>query len=250
MDFEKCKSKLIEKDSMILYIEYASNGSKIKKGGQNMVIGNKLKNARNEKGITQEQAAELLGVTRQSISNWENNRSYPDIISVIKMSDIYSVSLDHLLKEESSMKQTYHEFLEESTNTVAAKRNLGKIILLSTYFIIWVVAMIVFWNTDGPATKELDIIFRWILLPLLLFVSTVTVARHNYWGKGNWFCVLGAAITFLTVPYTEFAEELGVVTFSFRFPNFGYMMIGIIVSLCGIGIGELLRRKTTSKEKL
>ena len=111
MDFGKCKSKLIEKDSMILYIEYASNGSKIKKGGQNMVIGNKLKNARNEKGITQEQAAELLGVTRQSISNWENNRSYPDIISVIKMSDIYSVSLDHLLKEEKSMNQTYQEFL-------------------------------------------------------------------------------------------------------------------------------------------
>ena len=46
-----------------------------------MEIGSKLKNARNEKGITQEQAAELLGVSRQTISNWENNKSYPDIIS-------------------------------------------------------------------------------------------------------------------------------------------------------------------------
>lgn len=52
-----------------------------------MEIGSKLKNARNEKGITQEQAAELLGVSRQTISNWENNKSYPDIVSVIKMSD-------------------------------------------------------------------------------------------------------------------------------------------------------------------
>lgn len=72
-----------------------------------MEIGSKLKNARNEKGITQEQVAELLGVSRQTISNWENNKSYPDIISVIKMSDIYFISLDHLLKEEKSMKQTY-----------------------------------------------------------------------------------------------------------------------------------------------
>ena len=87
-----------------------------------MEIGSKLKNARNEKGITQEQAAELLDVSRQTISNWENNKSYPDIISVIKMSDIYSVSLDHLLKEEKSMNQTYHEFLEESTNMGKAQR--------------------------------------------------------------------------------------------------------------------------------
>lgn len=53
-----------------------------------MEIGSKLKNARNENGLTQEQAAELLGVSRQTISNWENNKSYPDIISVIKMSDL------------------------------------------------------------------------------------------------------------------------------------------------------------------
>ena len=215
-----------------------------------MEIGSKLKNARNEKGITQEQAAELLGVSRQTISNWENNKSYPDIISVIKMSDIYSVSLDHLLKEEKSMKQTYQEFLEESTNTVKAKRNLGMIILLSTYFIVWVVAMIVFWNNREPITSELDIIFRWILLPLLLLVSTLTVAKNNYWGKGNWFCVIGAAITFLTVPYTKFVEEMGTATFTFRFPNRMYMVVGIIVSICGIGIGTLWKKKISSKEKL
>ena len=67
--------------------------AKIKCGGMDMEIGIKLKKARNEKGITQEQAAEALGVSRQTISNWENNKSYPDIISVIKMSDIYSVAL-------------------------------------------------------------------------------------------------------------------------------------------------------------
>ena len=111
-----------------------------------MEIGSKLKNARNEKGITQEQAAELLGVSRQTISNWENNKSYPDIVSVIKMSDSYSVSLDHLLKEEKSMKQTYQEFLEESTNTVRAKNNLSKSILLATYFAVWIIAMVVFFT--------------------------------------------------------------------------------------------------------
>lgn len=63
-----------------------------------MEIGTIIRNARNEASLTQEQAAESLGVSRQTISNWENNKSYPDIISVIKMSDLYSVSLDCLLK--------------------------------------------------------------------------------------------------------------------------------------------------------
>ena len=77
-------------------------------------IGSKIKSARLEKKLTQEQVAELLGVSRQTISNWENEKSYPDIISVIKMSDCYEVSLDYLLKGEQTMK-TYYEYLEEST---------------------------------------------------------------------------------------------------------------------------------------
>lgn len=43
-----------------------------------------------------------LGVNRQTISNRENNRTYPDIVSVIRMSDLCSVSLDRLLKEEAN----------------------------------------------------------------------------------------------------------------------------------------------------
>ena len=208
-----------------------------------MEIGSKLKNARNGKGITQEQAAELLGVSRQTISNWENNKSYPDIISVIKMSDIYSVSLDHLLKEEQTMNQTYQDFLEESTNTVKAKTHLGKIILLSTYFIVWVATMIVFWQTKGTMTSGVTIALKCIVLPFLLLVATVTVAKNDYWGKGNWFCVVGAAITFLTIPYVVFAEEMGTATFTFRLPNFMYMVVGIIVSICGIGIGTFWRKR-------
>lgn len=63
--------------------------------------------------------------------------------------------------------------------------------------------------------------------------------------KGNWFCVVAAAITFLTIPHTEFVSEMGtdVATFTFRFPNFSYMLVGIIVSVLGIVIGTILNRK-------
>ncbi len=215
-----------------------------------MEIGSKLKNARNEKGMTQEHAAELLGVSRQTISNWENNKSCPDIISVIKMSDFYSVSLDHLLKEDNTMNQTYQEFLEESTNTVKAKKNLSKIVILSTYFVVWIIAMILCWNVTGVTTKGLDIILRRILLPALLFFVTVTVARNDYFGKGKWLCVAGAAITFLTVPYTQFlfTQETETATFTFKFPNISYMAAGILISFCGLGIGILWNKFLAKKQ--
>lgn len=48
--------------------------------------------------MTQENVAEKINVSRQTISNWENEKSYPDIISVIELSNLYSISLDDLLK--------------------------------------------------------------------------------------------------------------------------------------------------------
>ena len=97
-----------------------------------MEIGKKLKNARIEAGLTQEKAAEKIDVSRQTISNWENEKSYPDIISVIKMSECYDVSLDYLLKGEQKMK-SYYDYLEESTNVVKSNANRNKIITILSY---------------------------------------------------------------------------------------------------------------------
>ena len=77
-----------------------------------MEIGKKLKEARLNRDLTQEVIAEKLNVSRQTISNWENEKSYPDIISVIELSNLYSISLDDLLKGDDAMM----EHLQESTN--------------------------------------------------------------------------------------------------------------------------------------
>ena len=70
-----------------------------------MEIGKKLKDARMKSGFTQETVAEKINVSRQTISNWENEKSYPDIISVIELSSIYSISLDDLLKGDERMEE-------------------------------------------------------------------------------------------------------------------------------------------------
>lgn len=86
-----------------------------------MEIGKKLKDARIRSGLTQENTAEKIGVSRQTISNWENERSYPDIISVIKLSSLYSISLDSLLKGDDEMIR----HLDESTNIVKSNKKLS-----------------------------------------------------------------------------------------------------------------------------
>lgn len=90
------------------------------KGDNVMEIGKKLRNARTRSGFTQEKAAEEIGVARQTISNWENEKSYPDVVSVIRLSTLYSVSLDELLKGDEEM----IDHLEESTNIVNSNKKL------------------------------------------------------------------------------------------------------------------------------
>ncbi len=92
-----------------------------------MKIGDKLKEARLNKNMTQEEVAEKIFVSRQSISNWENNKTYPDIGNVIALSDLYELSLDELLKGSDN----FMKHLEESTDLVKSNKKLIGIIILA-----------------------------------------------------------------------------------------------------------------------
>lgn len=85
-----------------------------------MQIGAKLRNARVSASMTQEYVAEKIQVSRQTISNWENGKFYPDIISVMKLSDLYHISLDDLLKGDAKM----IGHLNESTNIVKSNKKI------------------------------------------------------------------------------------------------------------------------------
>ena len=126
---------------------------KAERTGCLMEIGAKLRQARIAAGLTQEQTAEALGVSRQSISNWENEKNYPDIVSVVRLSDLYAVSLDALLKEEAPMSD-YLDYLEESTNTVRSRREQSLLILLCVYLGIWAVSVLFFWLLTGPRRRH------------------------------------------------------------------------------------------------
>ncbi len=63
-----------------------------------MALGKTLTNLRKEKGLSQEQLAEKLDLTRQTISKWELDQSTPDIEYLLKLSEMFDVSTDYLIK--------------------------------------------------------------------------------------------------------------------------------------------------------
>lgn len=65
-----------------------------------MILADKIILLRKRKGWSQEELAEQLGVTRQSVSKWEGAQSVPDIQKIIQMSEIFGVTTDYLLKDE------------------------------------------------------------------------------------------------------------------------------------------------------
>ncbi len=104
-----------------------------------MEIGRKIKEARTNSGLTQEQAAGELKVSRQTISNWENEKSLPDIVSVINMSDLYQISLDGLLKGDQKMK-------EKMEKDIASSKG-NKRLILTTGIITLIVVIIYLFST-------------------------------------------------------------------------------------------------------
>ena len=71
-----------------------------------MNIGNQILNIRKENQLTQEAFGKLFHVTRQTVSNWENGKSYPELQILVNISNQFNVSLDTLLKEDLKMVQS------------------------------------------------------------------------------------------------------------------------------------------------
>ena len=99
-----------------------------------MELAQHIKDQRNRLGMSQEQLAEAIFVSRQTVSNWENDRTYPDVQSLLLLSDLFEVSIDTLIKGDvDEMKQVI---------TAEAKRlnKLSMVMLVcGSITVLWVI---------------------------------------------------------------------------------------------------------------
>lgn len=71
-----------------------------------MRVGEEIGRLRRERGMTQEEFGVLFHVTRQTVSNWENSKSYPDLETLVRLSEEFGVTLDQLMKGDQTMIRT------------------------------------------------------------------------------------------------------------------------------------------------
>ncbi|TPR19311.1 helix-turn-helix domain-containing protein [Apilactobacillus timberlakei] len=99
-------------------------------------IGSKIKKLRNDRGYTQDYLSKQLHISRKTISGWENNRSLPDIYSLLKIGKIFGVSSDELLKDENLLKEFSDNKKVNSKKRILIYGSymLNIILCFSTYF--------------------------------------------------------------------------------------------------------------------
>ena len=121
LDFRQSKIDLIDGIVENDYARFGSGEQIILKEENFMELNAQIKKYRTQLNLSQEELAEKVYVTRQTISNWENNKSYPDIHSLLLLSSLFSVSLDQLIKGDiETMKREVNETEIKNLNRYTA----------------------------------------------------------------------------------------------------------------------------------
>lgn len=127
-----------------------------------MTLGEKIAKQRKELNYTQEQLADILGVSRQSISKWELDVAYPETDKLIELGKVFDCSMDYLLKEgvtekNASQAAGFTEKFEEISRKVMTEKNKGKAkkilkiigIILAVVLAIDIISMILYFGVLG-----------------------------------------------------------------------------------------------------
>ena len=127
-----------------------------------MTFGEKLSRLRKDSNYTQEQLADILGVSRQSVSKWESDTAYPETEKLIVIGKLFECSMDYLLKEEITEKNGMQSFspiekAEEISRKIITEKNKSKAkrllkiigIILAVFLTVDIIAMILFFLVKG-----------------------------------------------------------------------------------------------------
>lgn len=123
-----------------------------------MTIGIKIQTLRKQRGMSQEQLAEALGVSRQAVSKWESEQSVPDIDKIIAICDFFGVTTDYILRDaeltqsqpEATEVYTYNNINEtEKEDTEKRKKSALLLAIAIMLYILCVIPVFLFENALG-----------------------------------------------------------------------------------------------------
>lgn len=129
-----------------------------------MTLGNKLQNMRKQKGLSQEQLANMITVSRQAVSKWETNETIPDIGNLLQLSKLFEVSLDFLLNDEIEDNKEIPIVLS------TVKKEKKKWIMIGILILVVVIALALYL---GQRFHILGLVTSYLIL--IVFISLIAL---------------------------------------------------------------------------
>ena len=149
-----------------------------------MEFSDQIKELRKENGLTQEAFAQRLGVTRQAVSNWENNKNLPDIEMLIDISEKFNVSLDRLILGGDDMNKMTEKLISDGSEGRRARMNtvstvVGAVLMLIGMLCLFIKATSVeYIDAEGILHENfylLPVGFALMLAGLIVILTTAIV---------------------------------------------------------------------------
>lgn len=150
-----------------------------------MTLAEKIYELRKTNKLSQEQLAEKIGVSRQSISKWESGETSPELERVVALSEVFDVTTDYLLKSKDVDELTIRtDRLEKEQNEFREKMILIQIknIRIWSSILVYVIAFAVFIYLQFPFPylfPDADIVMRLMEFIAILLIATAIVIQIN-----------------------------------------------------------------------
>lgn len=135
-----------------------------------MEFSEQIKLLRKKNNLTQDHLAKKLGVTRQAVSNWENNKNLPDIEIIIRMSTEFSISLDQLILGDKDMNKVAKKLVKDGSEGRRAKMNMVTAIIGAVLMLMGVMCLFIKANSVEYVDSHGFLHENFYLLPVGFFL--------------------------------------------------------------------------------
>ena len=198
------------------------------KGGIQMNLGEQIKKYRTAFSLSQEELAEKIFVTRQSVSNWENNKTYPDIKSLLLLSDLFKISLDELIKGDL---KTMKKVISEQEQSIFRRDSTVYTILMSMLLILPI-----------PLSKLLGWLgwIIWAVLTIVTMFYAIRLEKHKNKHNIQTYKEIVAFIEGISLTQIEQAKEEGKRPYQKVLLVVGFALLAVVFTACMSLLYELL----------
>ena len=215
-----------------------------------MSLGETIYRLRTEKSLSQGDLAEMLEVSRQSISKWENNSAVPDLEKIIRLSEIFEVSLDELVKGEEAPRrtETVNNIPQENVREVGfPPRKIAGIILLCMAFLV-----VMFFLVAGGGLAGLIFALPFLTCGILCFALKKNVGLWCAWDLYVLFDLYmsyATGISRASVLYSfQWTPEMNYMRLAFAWFAVISLAVMIIVTVVRFGKHPFLSEQVARKK--